>query len=286
MFARASVSVVIPAYNAEDTLTRALESVLVQTWPAREIIVVDDASADGTPKIAQSYENRGVTLLKCSKQRGAAGARNAGIASATCAWVAFLDADDEWLPSKLEEQVKTIEADPEIAFVFSASHEVCSDGHILGDTFHGAEPKCANAAWKALLARNFVATPTVVASRALLLQAGGFDETLKIGEDQDMWIKLALAGRVAYVPESLVRVHVRNDSLSAWSLADQRAHTLPMIERHLLRQGGRLGCAEKRRILGERVRNTGLSACMHGDMKNGLTLIAQSVGLGYRPLQG
>ena len=107
-----SISVVIPAWNAEETLARALESVLAQTRPPDEIIVVDDASTDGTVRLAKSYADQGVSFLSLRERRGAAAARNTGIRGAKGRWIAFLDADDEWLPTKLEKQAAAISANP------------------------------------------------------------------------------------------------------------------------------------------------------------------------------
>jgi GT2 family glycosyltransferase len=279
------ISVVIPARNAEDTLARALDSVLAQTRPPDEIVVVDDTSTDGTAGVARRYQAQGVNLIALPSQRGAAGARNAGIAAASGAWIAFLNADDEWLATKLEKQVAEIATDPGIAFVFCASHEISAAGQALGDTFGGRPVIMSDEAWKALLARNFVATPTVVAPRSLLLDLGGFDESLKVGEDQDMWIKLALTGRPAYVAESLVCVHGQPKSLSSLTLSEQHAYTLPMIERHLAQLSGRLTKTEARRIMGERLNSMGLNACAHGDLRHGLPMMLRSAFLGYRPLR-
>jgi len=280
-----SVSVVVPARNAEDTLARALDSVLVQTHRPDEIIVVDDASTDGTADVAARYRDQGVNLVALKERHGAAGARNAGIAAAKSAWIAFLDADDEWLAAKLEKEVALIVADPGCAFVFCASHEFSVTGRALGDTFGGRQVVTGDEAWKALLARNFVATPTVVARRSMLLELGGFDKSLKVSEDQDMWIKLALTGRPAYVPESLVCVYGQPNGLSSWVLADLYDYTLPMVERHLHRLSARLTRAEARRIMGERLNSVGLNACSHGDLRAGLQMMVRSALLGYRPLR-
>jgi glycosyltransferase involved in cell wall biosynthesis len=285
MNGKISISAVIPARNAEATLARALESVLAQTRPPDEIIVVDDASSDGTARMARSYADQGVSLLSLRERRGAAAARNVGIAGAKGQWIAFLDADDEWLPVKLEKQAGAISANPEAPFVFCASEEFSSDGQSLGDTFRGWPVTVGSEAWKALMVCNFVQTSTVVARRALLLQLGGFDETLKVAEDQDMWIRLALAGTPVYVPESLACVHVRPNSLSTWSLADQHAYTLPMIERHLDRLRDILSRSEVRAIMGARLHKIGLTACAHGDLAPGLSLILRAALLGYRPLR-
>ena len=285
MNGKISVSAVIPAHNSGATLGRALDSILAQTRPADEIIVVDDASTDSTATLARSYAGRGVRVLALPERRGAAAARNVGIGAAKGVWVAFLDADDEWLLTKLERQLAAVSVNPEASFVFCASEEFSLEGQSLGDTFRGWPVTTGSEAWKALLACNFVATPTVVAWRALLLQLGGFDETLEVAEDQDMWIRLALAGPPVYVPDSLVRVHMRPESLSSWRLADQYSYTLPMIEHHLAVLGGRLTRSEARAIMGTRLNKIGLTACAHGDLPPGLSMILRSVLLGYRPLR-
>ncbi|MDE2181834.1 MAG: glycosyltransferase family 2 protein [Alphaproteobacteria bacterium] len=281
-----SVSVVIPAHNAADTLGRALESVFAQTRPPQEVIVVDDGSTDATGDVARSYAARGVNILARPVREGAAAARNAGVRAATGDWVAFLDADDEWLPSKLERQMAAIDRQPEAIFAFCASHEIAPDGRLLGDTYGGRPVTAGRDMWKALLASNFVATPTVLARRSVLAALGGFDESLKVAEDQDMWIRLALAGASVYVPESLVAVHVRPRSLSSWTLADQRMFTLPMIERHLAGLGDRLTKRERRAIVGERAFRTGLSACDNANLAQGLAMVLGAACRGHRPLRG
>lgn len=274
-----SVSVVIPARNAEPTLARALVSARNQSVAPLEIVVVDDASTDATAEIATAH---GVRLVRRAERGGAAAARNAGIAAARGRWIAFLDADDEWLATKLEKQLLQVGTSP--SFVFCASHEVAPSGQVLGDTYGGRQVTAGEGAWKALLAANFVATPTVLAPRALLLALGGFDESLKVAEDQDMWIRLALSGPPAYVPESLVRVHVQPRSLSSWTLADQYAFTLPMIERHLKQLSGRLTAREARAILGERYVRIGLAAADNGELWHGVAMVLRSALHGHRPL--
>lgn len=277
-----SISVVIPVRNATATLGRAIESVLAQTLPAHEIIVVDDASTDGSAAAANTYPM--VKNVALGSARGAAAARNAGIQAAQGEWVAFLDADDEWLPEKLRRQAARIE--PGQSMIFCASEEFGPDGKSLGDTFRGRPVCCTADAWKALLKTNFVATPTVMAPRTLLQQLGGFDEKLPLGEDQDMWIRLALSGRLAYVPERLVRVHVQPKSLSAFRPSDQSLHTLPMIEAHLQALRFRLTRGEAREIRGERLNNAGRIAFVHGDFARGAAFLLRAVLIGYRPLSG
>src|SRR5215469_4210530 len=103
-----SICVIIPAYNSEATLLRALDSVAVQTLPPNAILVVDDASDDATRSIAAGYRRARVDVISLRTNVGAAGARNQGVKLATADLIAFLDADDEWLPTKLEKQVRLL----------------------------------------------------------------------------------------------------------------------------------------------------------------------------------
>ena len=276
------VSVVIPACNAAGTLPRALASVEKQTAAPAEIVVVDDASTDDTAAVAQAA--RQVRLVRAHFRGGAAKARNEAVHAASMPWIAFLDADDEWLPEKLERQFGLIGANPSAVLLFCASLEFAADGRALGDTFRGAAVSTGRDAWKSLLKANFVATPTVLAPRELLLALGGFDESLAVGEDQDMWIRLALAGGLAYVPEPLVRVHVQPRSLSAFRQTDQSRYLIPMIERHLCELRDRLSATERREILGERLCNAGRIALANGDVVGGARFMLRAAKLGYRPL--
>lgn len=284
MGSRVNISVVIPAFNSASTLARALDSVLIQTYKPGEIIVVDDGSSDETRSLAASYADKGVRLLALAQRRGAAGARNAGVAAATGEAIAFLDSDDEWLSPKLEMQVAVLTSSPDIAFVACASNLISPDGIDLGDIYRGHPVETGAATWKALLAFNFITTPAVLAWRERIIAAGGFNESLKIGEDQDLWIRLSLAGELGYVRRSLVRVHSRHDSLSAEVKSDPMTYTLPMIERHVASMRARLTREEMRRIMGKRLGLVGRVAYAHRDYRNGLRLIVRSMLLGYQPM--
>jgi glycosyltransferase involved in cell wall biosynthesis len=278
-----SVSVVIPAFNSADTLARAIDSARAQVYASDEIIVVDDGSADATRDIAKGYGGE-LRVICLPKRRGAAGARNVGIAAASCEAVAFLDADDEWLPQKLQAQVEVLNSSPRVSFVACAANLIARNGVDLGDLYRGHPVVTGPESWRALLAYNFVATPTVLVWKRHITAVGGFDEGLKIGEDQDLWIRLALAGDLGYVPQSLVRVYTRENSLSAQEFSDQLTYTLPMIERHISALRGRLSNAEIQHIMGKRLGLVGRIAYLRGDYRNGLRLIGRSMKLGYQPL--
>ncbi len=166
-----------------------------------------------------------------------------------------------------------------------ARTRVDPSGAELGDLYRGQPVTTGENAWKALLARNFIATPSVLAWRHRLIGAGGFDERLKVGEDQDFWIRLALSGPIGYVHEHLVRVHERENSLSRWALDDLLTYTLPMIEGHIARSHHRLTPQDIRRIRGERLSQYGRVAYARGELINGLSLLGRSILLGYRPCE-
>jgi glycosyltransferase involved in cell wall biosynthesis len=194
----AKVSVVIPSYNRAHLLPRALESVLAQSRPADEIIVVDDGSTDETAQlVADRYP--GVRYLH-QDNRGVSAARNRGIAAATGNWIALLDSDDSWLPRKLERQLAALEADPHLLChteeiwirrgkrVNQMKKHEKAGGHI----FLRCLPLCVISPSSALLAKS------------LLDEVGLFDESLPACEDYDLWLRVCARYPVLYLPEPLI----------------------------------------------------------------------------------
>jgi glycosyltransferase involved in cell wall biosynthesis len=279
------VTVLIPAYNASRTIGRALASVWRQNYPEMEVIVVDDGSSDDTGTHVQKIGRSYLRLIRLKENQGECGAMNAGIREARTDYIAFLDADDEWLDNKLLTQLPIMETHPEMSFIASGGESVNTEGQIF-QTF-GLEPPpySPHEFWRALLVRSYVAKPTVVARRAKLLEVGGFDETLKISGDQDMWIKLALNGDVGFVNKVLVRVHETPDSLMKRYGAHEDEVVLPMIRDHLSRLTARLSRREMRQILGERYATTGRNLYTWGGYRRAAALVARGLLLGNRPLR-
>lgn len=277
------LSVVIPAHNAARTLDRALASVFRQDIPVAEIIVVDDGSSDGTAALAAAFAGGPVRVIRLERCGGAANARNHGVNAAQGELVAFLDADDEWLPDKLGRQLALLGAHPAMAFVSCGARLIAPDGSDCGPLYPGRPPAQGDEAWRVLLAYNFIATPSVVVRRTALAAAGGFDTALKVGEDQDMWIRLALAGELGYVDAMLVRVHETPNSLSSGAFHDQLVYTMPMIRRHVEAQRRRLTLGQIRSILGNRLGRLGASALGRGLRRDGIGLILRAILLGHRP---
>jgi glycosyltransferase involved in cell wall biosynthesis len=207
-----TVSVIIPCYNVEGYLQRALDSVYAQTFTDIEVIAVDDGSSDGTFRILEA--NSGRCKVISQAHAGAAAARNRAIEMSDSPYIAFLDADDEWLPHKLERQIEFLAEHPELGLVCS----LCS----MGERYSGArtiitgqDPAESDRSFRSLVQDCFVFTPTVVVRRLCLEQIGYFNESLSVSEDYNLWLRIAAGWPIARLPEILAITHERPGSLSA-----------------------------------------------------------------------
>jgi glycosyltransferase involved in cell wall biosynthesis len=205
------VSVVIPAYNSAQTVTATVQSVLGQTVSDLEAIVVDDGSSDNTVEVVQAIDDSRVRVVR-QANAGAAAARNTGVESATGEWVALLDADDLWLPNKLERQLAVLEADPSALAVHSGVYFVDDDLKVLY-----VRP-CTQPEDLLLTYLRFQNLPGVASTwmiaRRMFEPMGMFDPSLVILEDWDISIKAARHCNPVCMSEplSLIRVHPGNRS--------------------------------------------------------------------------
>lgn len=280
-----SVSTIIPAFNAAGFIRRALDSALAQEIPSSEIIVVDDCSSDATCEIVAGYADKGVRLVRHAQRGGVAAARNTGINASRGEFIAFLDADDEWLPQKLAEQLRVLRANPGMKFVSCRATLIDEKGRDHGDIYRGARPALGASAWRTLLTYPCVATPSVVARRNAFADVGLFNRWLPVGEDQDMWIRLALEGEVGYVPEDLVRVHSTPNSLSKACFKEQAGYVLPMVAAYVARNGHRLTRAQRHKILGERFGKMGQAAYANGELWFGFKTLLRAMAYGHQPVK-
>jgi glycosyltransferase involved in cell wall biosynthesis len=212
---RAAVAVVIPTYNAASLVSGALESVHTQTYTDRITIVADDGSSDVADlrKALQPYLSSLVFLAL--PHQGAAAARNHATRAVESEFVAFLDADDEWLPEFLEHQVTYLKTHPDFEMVYS-------DGYLFGPTEDGARrysdqsPSRGVVSFESLVRGTCnVLTSSVVARRRSIEAVGGFDEGLPRAHDFDLWIRLVRHGaHIAYNRTPLVRYRVHTSGIS------------------------------------------------------------------------
>lgn len=222
-----SVSVVIPAYNAEACLHEALASVFAQTVPVDEIIVVDDGSSDRTSSITAFYGRR--IRLMVQRNQGASAARNHGVRVASSDRIAFLDADDSWDKHKIEQQLAAFEENPTAVLCYTGLLNHLEDG---SEAVQCACPLKSLAS--ALRIGNPSITPScVMLSRAAFLEAGGFDLGQKVCEDWDLWLRLLQLGPFCVVDKPLTHYSVSSTGLSsnAEELFDEAVR---MLDRRLL----------------------------------------------------
>lgn len=205
------VSVIIPTYNYGHFIAEAVESALGQTVAPGEVVVVDDGSTDDTVEIVARFGDR-VRYVRQENQ-GVSAARNRGARVTTGEFIAFMDADDTWEPSKLEKQVALFERDPEIGLVHCGTRTFDSEtGKTLATDLDGGE------GWMAdnLLLWNgsTIIGPggTILVKREAFDKAGGFDEAMKVGEDWDLCYRIARLYKVGFVREALVNYRNHRDN--------------------------------------------------------------------------
>ncbi|MDH4393729.1 MAG: glycosyltransferase [Aquabacterium sp.] len=211
------VSVVIPAYNAARTLRATLDSVRAQGPLVAEVVVVDDGSTDDTAAVVAEHDPQARLVRQANA--GVAAARNLGVSVARGDWVAFLDADDLWLPGKLAAQLKALAQAPTARLACTAWAVWPSEAELpsaawLDDLSHRADDAgqwVGPSGWiyPELLLGSEVWTSTVMMERALFLELGGFDGSLRIGEDYDLWLRASRITPVQHLPRpwALYRSH-------------------------------------------------------------------------------
>lgn len=207
-----AISVIIPTYNRAGIIERAVKSVLAQTVQDLEIIVVDDGSTDDTASVLAGFGER-LKVLRQSNQ-GVSAARNAGIRAASGEWVAFLDSDDQWHPSKLEKQLAALEkTGAKLCFtrcVTEGKEQIRDVDGLKPASTDGALKHfedALQAIWKVQL---HPLVPSMVANRQLVHRAGMFDTSLHAGEDTRLIYNLMFLAGFAYVDEPLVTIFQRS----------------------------------------------------------------------------
>lgn len=226
------VSVVIPAYNSEETIGRAVRSALGQEYSPIEVVVVDDGSKDRTAETAEEIGDGRVRVIR-QANAGPAGARNRGIREARGEFIAFLDDDDEWLPGRLTRCIAPMLADEATGLVFCWAIDCFPDGReiVRGDDYEKRRvfPRLL---WPS--ARQ--TTPGTTIRRAAVEKAGLLDESLHTREDLDLWIRIGELFKVVEIPEILVRVHPAPTGVSQSAKPDKiEADYFRVIERAFAR---------------------------------------------------
>jgi glycosyltransferase involved in cell wall biosynthesis len=205
------VSIVIPAYNAAETLPETLASLMAQTFTDFEAIVIDDGSRDDTAALARACGDPRLRVLSVANG-GVAAARNRGIDAAGTDLIAFLDADDLWQPDKLALQIESLRAHPDAGVCVTSATRIDRDSQPVGPALF-RDPEDVT---EALLLESMIVgcISSGVIRKSLLERAGGFDERFSQCADWDLWLRLSLAARFAVLTQPLVqyRSHAGNMS--------------------------------------------------------------------------
>jgi len=223
-----NISVVIPVYNRQNLLKRALCSVSKQTTQADEVLVVDDGSSS-SPDLSNFHENPEVHCLRREKNLGVSAARNWGIQQARGEWIALLDSDDEWEPKKLERQVQYIDQNPELLAVHTLEKWIRLGNEVIPPAYLD---KSNNRLWERSLKNCLICPSSVLLHRSVFESVGWFDESLQVCEDYDFWLRLLLDHPIGLTEEKLVRKHGgHSDQLSTttWGMDRFRIKALEKI---------------------------------------------------------
>lgn len=210
-------SIVVPLYNKGDEIRRALESILAQTYTGYEILVVDDGSTDHGPEVVRQFSDKKIRLI-CQANAGASVARNRGIEEAAYEYVAFLDADDEWKPGYLEAVKNLILRHPE-AGAFATAYEIMRpDGSISCPRYKAIPP----APWEGYIPSYFksalgtppVWTSAVTIPKSVFNVVGTFPEGVVIGQDKEVWERVAMKFKIAFSNEIGATYHLNASNRS------------------------------------------------------------------------
>jgi len=254
------VSVVIPVYNAGPAIRRAIDSVLAQSFTDYEIIVVDDGSTDNTEELVKKYGSKVKYIYQ--ENSGRSSARNTGIQAAKGKWVAFLDADDQWLPDKLKIQMELLDRNSEL--MWCAGNFIQTDGSrstprinptVINNALTGRD-YFLNYFEEAAKGLCFIATPTVIVKKSIFEKIGLFDISLLFGEDMDTWWRIAHKHpQVGYIAEPIARVYlnIQDQALQKQRLARKSCQNIIKLAKKHFELSEKYGDTEVYRALVKRI---------------------------------
>lgn len=225
------VSVIIPTFNRATLLVDAIRSVLSQTYGDYEVIVVDDGSTDETAGRVQAVGGP-VRYLRIPHSGRPGLVRNHAIELAQGEFIAFLDDDDLWFPEKLECQVRLLDRNRSVGFVYSDIRFLHPDGSASPPVLRGDQKQTLGLLTK-LISNCYIYPSTVVARRRLLSEVGPLDEKLSTGEDYDLWLRLAHCTEAACVPHPLALIRRHPTSVSHQNQLRAYQNTIFVLERFL-----------------------------------------------------
>lgn len=206
-----TVSIIVPCYNAQKFIAQTIESVLKQTYANFQLILVNDGSTDGTEQIIKQYQDDRIIYVS-KDNTGVADTRNKGIEMATGEYIAFLDADDLYLPDNLLEKITFLEKNPHVPLVHGQEIKFQSATSQIIAVTEG----CGGDVLRDLLSlsRTVIHSPSsVVMTRALVQQVGGFDPQLSTSADWEYWVRIAAKYPIGFISKPLIKYRVHNNQM-------------------------------------------------------------------------
>lgn len=236
------VSVILPTYNRAHCIERAVNSVLCQTYPQWELLVVDDGSTDNTQEIIAAYaaSDERVRYYRQMPNRGVSAARNEGIRQARYDYIAFQDSDDVWHADKLEKQMRIFEENPDAGLVYCAMQGTRQDKSAVLIPDHTIDRQFLHGnLYRLLLQGNVIGAPAVVMRKECVEQCGGFDEALSCLEDWELFLRIAKVYEIGYADEALVDADFHEGGVSsrAGGYFQSRCQMIAMHKGALLEYG-------------------------------------------------
>ncbi|MFQ6113123.1 MAG: glycosyltransferase [bacterium] len=209
------VSVIMPLYNGSRFVSAAIQSVRGQSFKDLEILLVDDASTDGTLKKVESHLiDRRVRLFRNSHNLGIPTTKNKALKKANGQYVAFLDQDDMWLPNKLEMQLRYLEDNDKVGLICSGVCFIDQHGSVIGKKILDIKASKLAFPVRRLLLGNFVANSTAVVRRSCFERTGYFNEKLRGADDYDLWIRISESYQIYYLKRILIKKRLHSTSFS------------------------------------------------------------------------
>jgi glycosyltransferase involved in cell wall biosynthesis len=275
-----TVSVILPTYNRAHLLPRAILSILNQTYQNFELIIVDDASTDETPRVVKAFDDPRIRYIRHEHNKGASAARNTGIEASRGTYIAFQDSDDEWLPYKLARQVPALtQSPPEVGVVYSSfwlvrgneksiypsrirklSRLLPSEARRLNGDIH-----------RALSRGNFITTQVALVRRACFETVGLFDERLSRFQDWELWLRISEHYHFNYIDEPLVVAYATPGNLSSDQSACIEAFDIMLHKHH------HEAARENTALLAHYLNARGDMLFRRGDRKRGQTQLFRAV---------